>query len=1041
MLKLNLLLTFAILFSLSFLASCTKSQKPTTIAETFDLFKNPPSEFRTAPLWVWNDKITKEEISEQLRDFKAHGLGGVFVHPRPGLITPYLSDEWLFLFRYTVQVGKELGMKIWIYDENSYPSGFAGGHVPDEMPDAVGKGLRMNHVSELPQKFENSPLLVLKRQNDQFIDVTNKTSNEKGDYYIFDLKKNKPSPWFGGFAYVDIMRSDVTKKFLHITLDAYKKAFGDEFGKTVPGVFEDEAHISPVGGRDVVNYTPELFAKFREKWGYDLRTHLPSLYEEVGNWKKVRFDYYATLLDLFVHGWSIPYSDYCAKNKLISTGHYWEHAWPRPRMGPDNMMMYSFEHMPGIDCLMNNWQTDVHAQFGNDRAVKEIRSIANQMGRKRTLCETYGAGGWDLTFRDQKRIGDWLFSLGMNFMNQHLSYMTIKGARKRDHPQSFSYHEPWWHDYKMLADYFGRLSVVLSSGDQQNNILVLEPTTSAWMYYSPEKSPKRLDEIGEGFQTFVHQLEKNQVEYDLGSENVIKEHGWTKGSSFGVGEKLYNLVILPPFFENINRETLDLLKKYLQDGGKILSYDKAPRFVNGVSSIEADSLRRTFPKNWIHPQPEMIFDRIAGLSPAPITFSRDTTGSQLLFHHRRVYKDGEILFLVNTSVKTNVTGYFNMNGSSVEKWDPFTGKKSSYPFLKKGSTVQVEYNLPPVGSLILCVREGKSAEQAGKKQNTLWRTIPAEDAVRITRESPNVLTLDYCDLLLGGKSFHNLYFYEAQLKTYQHHGLPRNPWDSAVQFKTNIIDKNHFPQNSGFEATFWFPVSQGVDTGSLRVVVERPERFQVSINGKAVAALPGKWWLDKAFGVYDIGSFVHPGRNSITVKASPFSIYSELESVYLLGNFNVKTETKGFSLIPARALQLGVWNEQGMPFYAHGVSYQKTFRIESNNAQNRQYIVALPSWLGSVADVFVDDVRAGSIAFPPYQLDITDKLPAGEHKIKVIVYGTLKNLLGPHHGNPPLGRAWPGSFQKGAPGGRPSGSEYSTVGYGLFEDFQLRVSE
>ncbi|NOY60928.1 MAG: hypothetical protein GXO75_18620, partial [Calditrichaeota bacterium] len=71
MLKLNLLFTFAILFSLSFLASCTKSQKPTTIAETFDLFKNPPSEFRTAPLWVWNDKITKEEIAEQLRDFKA----------------------------------------------------------------------------------------------------------------------------------------------------------------------------------------------------------------------------------------------------------------------------------------------------------------------------------------------------------------------------------------------------------------------------------------------------------------------------------------------------------------------------------------------------------------------------------------------------------------------------------------------------------------------------------------------------------------------------------------------------------------------------------------------------------------------------------------------------------------------------------------------------------------------------------------------------------------------------------------------------------
>jgi len=46
------------------------------------------------------------------------------VHPRPGLLTEYLSDEWFHLFDYTVQKGKELGMKVWIYDENSYPSGF-----------------------------------------------------------------------------------------------------------------------------------------------------------------------------------------------------------------------------------------------------------------------------------------------------------------------------------------------------------------------------------------------------------------------------------------------------------------------------------------------------------------------------------------------------------------------------------------------------------------------------------------------------------------------------------------------------------------------------------------------------------------------------------------------------------------------------------------------------------------------------------------------------------------------------------------------------
>src|SRR4030042_1816397 len=134
--------------------------------------------------------------------------------------------------------------------------------------------------------------------------------------------------------------------------------------------------------------------------------------------------------------------------------------------------MFAHSHMPGIDCLMNQWQTGPHDQFGNARPPKEIRSVANQLGRARTMSETYGAGGWDLSCINQKRIADWEFALGVNFINQHLSYVTIMGARKRDHPQSFSYHEPWWNDYHASASYFSRLSLTMSSGQQVNDVLV-----------------------------------------------------------------------------------------------------------------------------------------------------------------------------------------------------------------------------------------------------------------------------------------------------------------------------------------------------------------------------------------------------------------------------------------------------------------------------------------------------------------------------------------------------------------------------------------
>jgi len=96
-----------------------------------------------------------------------------------------------------------------------------------------------------------------------------------------------------------------------------------------------------------------------------LLPELPSLLEEVGDFKRVRHDFYLTCLELFIENWARPYYDYCLQNNLWLTGHYWEHDWPVPRINPDNMALGAYAHMPGIDILMNDWSLDVHAQFGN----------------------------------------------------------------------------------------------------------------------------------------------------------------------------------------------------------------------------------------------------------------------------------------------------------------------------------------------------------------------------------------------------------------------------------------------------------------------------------------------------------------------------------------------------------------------------------------------------------------------------------------------------------------------------------------------------
>ena len=103
-----------------------------------------------------------------------------------------------------------------------------------------------------------------------------------------------------------------------------------------------------------------------------------------------------------------------------------------------------------------------------------------------------------------------------------------------------------------------------------------------------------------------------------------------------------------------------------------------------------------------------------------------------------------------------------------------------------------------------------------------------------------------------------------------------------------------------------------------------------------------------------------------------------------------------------------------------------------------RYLVNLPNWYGSVAEVTINGKPAGFIDAPPWECDVTRWVKRGSNDVQVTVIGTLKNLLGPHHGNPPLGAAWPAGFQKAPASGPPPGTEYSTVAYGLFEPFKLK---
>jgi hypothetical protein len=120
--------------------------------------------------------------------------------------------------------------------------------------------------------------------------------------------------------------------------------------------------------------------------------------------------------------------------------------------------------------------------------------------------------------------------------------------------------------------------------------------------------------------------------------------------------------------------------------------------------------------------------------------------------------------------------------------------------------------------------------------------------------------------------------------------------------------------------------------------------------------------------------------------------------------------------------------------YGGGVGYVQKFNVPDASGR---FTVAIPNWYGSVARVLVNGQPAGYVAYQPWSLDVSRQIVAGENTVEVVVIGTLKNTLGPHHFGDVVGAAWPHAFQQGPETGPPPGEKYQTLDYGLFEPFVL----
>ncbi|MGL6175251.1 MAG: hypothetical protein ACRC1P_11660, partial [Cellulosilyticaceae bacterium] len=227
------------------------------------LFKNPTSEYRGTPFWAWNTKLTKELLSEEIEYLKEMGFGGFHMHPRTGMETTYLSQEFMELITHCVDKAKEEKMLAWLYDEDRWPSGFAGGLVT-KTPEYRARYLLFtkrpylkgeeyaNHADSASRggrtgKGELLCIYDVKLDENGYLTQYKQIKDDEmpiGDKWYAYLEVSTESSWFNNETYVDTLNEEAMQKFIELTYEAYKNKISNEFGKVVPAIFTDEPQFT-----------------------------------------------------------------------------------------------------------------------------------------------------------------------------------------------------------------------------------------------------------------------------------------------------------------------------------------------------------------------------------------------------------------------------------------------------------------------------------------------------------------------------------------------------------------------------------------------------------------------------------------------------------------------------------------------------------------------------------------------------------------------------------------------------------------------------
>lgn len=975
------------------------------------IFRNPPCEYRAAPFWAWNCDLNKDLLLREIDQMKRMGMGGFHMHVRTGMSTTYLSDGFMQLIRDCVDKAKEERMRAYLYDEDRWASGAAGGYVTreeryraryllfttvsyeqaEENPASVpvdsprtGKGrLLARYAVRLNDEGELAEYRLLK-------DGQQADAAETAWYAYLEIEKE--SPWFNNQTYVNTLDKKAIERFVEITHERYKEVVGNEFGGAVQSIFSDEPQFSrktTLGfageKKDVVlPWTDDLPDTFRAAYGEELLAGLPELYWELpgGAVSLIRYHYHDHIAERFAEGFADTVGTWCARNGLLLTGHMMEEPTLKSQTAAlgEAMRSYRSFQLPGIDMLCD-WREYTTA--------KQAQSAAHQFGCPGVMSELYGVTNWDFDFRGHKLAGDWQAALGVTLRVPHLTWVSMEGEAKRDYPASIGYQSPWYTEYPMVEDHFARLNTVLTRGKAQVRLGVIHPVESYWLHWGPSEATALVrDEMDEHFQSLAQWLLYGLIDFDYISESLLPQQCEAGNAPLSVGEMAYDVVLVPDC-QTLRATTVDRLESFVAAGGRLVFAGRIPELVDAKPSGRVKELAQraeciSFSKGSI----------LAALDGVRFVDIRDDKGMRTtnLLHQVRAEDDTRYVFLChgekpeNPDVCPREDIVLRIRGEwKVRRMDTATGEIAPlHVAYEKGRTV-LRYAFYAYDSLLIELTPGRAEAgedaPAEKKFNYYALWYPVEIAL----SEPNVLLLDTAQYAFDDEE--NWRDEEELLRAddafREELGYPLRKKEVAQPWVVPDEPINH-------HLRLKFTVHSEMEIKAPQLALEKAESVEIAVNGCPVDNASVGWFVDESIKKVQLPDL--PAGDSAIELTLPFGRRSNVEWCYLLGDFGVRVQGAEKTVIPpVRRLGFGDWTTQGLPFYCGNVTYKIPVRVEKDTLTIR-----VPQYRGSVLGMEMDGVRQGDMAYAPYEYTFTNLQP-GEHEVGITVYGNRVNGFGCVH--------------------------------------------